>query len=107
MLLQAGFLINQNKSIEIPSQEIEFLGFKLNSLQMVISLPPRKIDNIHDLCADMLAKTSIQIRVLAKFIGILVSSLPGVKYGELYYRFLERDRNFALRVSKGNYDDPM
>ena len=105
MLLQAGFLINQNKSIEIPSQEIEFLGFKLNSLQMVISLPPRKIDNIHGLCADFLAKNSIQIRVLAKFIGILVSSLPGVKYGELYYRFLERDRNFALRVSKGNYDD--
>ena len=33
-----------------------------------------------------------------------MSSLPGARYGELFYRFLERDKNVALRISKGNYE---
>lgn len=104
ILIQAGFLINQKKSIETPSKEIEFLGFELNSARMTISLPNRKIENLQIMCSDILSKTNIKIRVLAKFIGILVSSLPGVKYGALYYRFLERDKNLALRNSKGNFE---
>ena len=104
ILSQAGFLLNQKKSVENPSHEIEFLGFNLNSVKMTISLPNRKIENIQKFCSDILLKPIVQIRFLAKFIGTLVSSLPGVKYGELYYRFLEKNKNIALKISKGNYE---
>ena len=49
----------------------------------------------------------ITIRQVAKIIGSLVSSLPGVQYGALYYRYLEMDKISALKIAKGNFDAPM
>ena len=45
---------------------------------------------------------SLKIRNIARLIGHLVSSLPAVKYGTLYCRYLEMDKINALRCSKGN-----
>ena len=36
--------------------------------------------------------------------GLLVSSLPGVQFGELHYRHLEQNKILALQINKGNYD---
>ena len=104
LFVKAGFIINEKKSVQITSQKIDFLGFCLDSKQMTISLPLKKVENIKNLCSEILKENRIKIRSLAKFIGILVSSLPGVNYGELYYRFLEKNKNLALRESFGNYD---
>ena len=49
----------------------------------------------------------ISMRQVAKIIGSLVSSLPGVQYGALYYRYFEMDKISALKISKGNFDAPM
>ena len=40
---------------------------------------------------------------LAQAVGILVSSLPGVQFGSLYYRQLEIEKNLALNASSGNF----
>ena len=40
-------------------------------------------------------------------IGLLVSSLPAVQYGPLYYSSLEIDKNTALRQNNGNYEATM
>ena len=37
------------------------------------------------------------IREVALLIGTLVSTFPGVQFGPLHYRTLERDKNLALR----------
>ena len=37
-------------------------------------------------------------------IGKLVASFPGVMYGPLYYRQLEKEKILALKFSKGNLD---
>ena len=34
----------------------------------------------------------------------MVSSLPGVQFGELHYRHLERNKISALTINKGDYD---
>ena len=36
--------------------------------------------------------------------GLLVSSLPGVQFGELHYRHLEQNNILALQTNKGDYD---
>ena len=41
-----GFIINKEKSVLTPSNEIEFLGFNINTLTMKISLPTRKLERI-------------------------------------------------------------
>ena len=48
---------------------------------------------------------SVKIRDVAKVICHLISSLPGFKYGALYYRNLEMDKVAALKLAKGNFKD--
>ena len=40
---------------------------------------------------------------VAQVIWLLVSSLPAVQYGTLFYRSIEIDKNMALQQHKGNY----
>ena len=104
LLTAAGFKINQKKSVPVPSQQVSFLGFCLDSVSMQISLPQEKIDTVLALCTELLQGNSFKIRFLAKFIGVLVSCLPAVKNAELYYRFLELNKLVALRTWKGDFD---
>ena len=41
------------------------------------------------------------IRYVAKVIGLMTSSLPGVKHGAAHYKYLEQDKTNALKISKG------
>lgn len=46
----------------------------------------------------------VEIRLLAKLIGCLVTSLPAVMHGALYRKHLETDKISALKSYKGNFD---
>ncbi|XP_068739614.1 uncharacterized protein [Montipora capricornis] len=102
-----GFVIHPEKSVLIPIQELEFLGFLLNSISMTIRLPPSKAAHVKSACENLLSETKVTIRELAHVIGLLVSSLPGVQFGRLHYRQLEKDKSRALQLCKGNYDGPV
>jgi hypothetical protein len=99
-----GFIIHPEKSIFEPKQEIEFLGFLLNSISMTIRLPTAKAGYVKTACLHLLGKSNNTLRELAHVIGLLVSSLPGVQFGELHYRKLEINKTAALQSNKGNYD---
>ena len=105
--LNLGFVIHPSKSVLIPTQELEFLGFLLNSNSMTIRLPPRKATTVRQACENLLTQSNPTIREVAQVIGLLVSSLPGVQFGELHYRHLERNKILALQANKGDYDAPM
>ena len=47
MFLKLGFVIHPTKSVLIPTQELEFPGFLLNSVSMTIRLPLGKATNPH------------------------------------------------------------
>ena len=51
-LLQAGFLVNEDKSNFKPIQKVEWLGLMWNSLDYSLSIPVRRV---HD-CLDTLSK---------------------------------------------------
>ena len=102
-----GFVIHPVKSVFIPTQEIEFLGFLLNSILMTIRLPPTKAAHVRRTCQTLLLKTEMTIRETAQVIGLIVSSLTAVQFGELYYRNLEKNKVLALQARKGNYDAPL
>lgn len=107
LLQHLGFVIHPEKSVLFPTQEICFLGFILNSITMTVRLTDTKIVHISDMCKQLLYCTNPVIRFVCEVIGLLVSALPGVMYGKLYYRSLEFDRNQALTFSRGNYDKNM
>ena len=62
-------------------------------------------DLLSDFYLYSLSKTSI--RIVAKVIGILVSTFSAVEFGKLHYREFERANCLVLKQNKGNYEAKM
>ena len=106
LLQSLGFTIHPKKSIMTPTQHIEFLGFKLDSLNMTISVTEEK-GKIKEVCEKLLTNRVHAIRFLAGVVGTLVAALPGITWRPLHYRALERCKDHAFHLSKGVFDTPV
>ena len=106
LFLQLGFHIHPEKSVLIPSQSLTFLGFYLNPVSMTVTLTQEKRDQLEPLCTEPVNGEVWSIRFVAKVIGKVVSALPGVEFGRLHHRYLERDKIYALSAKQGYYDAP-
>ena len=106
-LREAGFVLHPTKSVFEPQQQLQYIGFILDSVAMTVRITPEKADNIRLLCQQLLNKKLPTIRQVAKVVGKLVAALPGVKYGQLYYRCIDIDKIRALALHKGNYEGTM
>ena len=103
LLESLGFKVNVEKSLYTPSQEIQHLGFILNTVTQTVSLPSDKINRIKEACQNLLNSPQTTIRGIAKTIGLLVSSFMAVKHGQLHYRHLEIFKTDSLHRLK-HYD---
>ena len=99
-----GLTTHTEKSIVIPTQCIEFVGFLLDSRDMTVRLAPRKVQDIKILAISILNTKNITIREFAKIIGKMVAAEPGVKYAALHYKSMELERDQALKKSYGDFD---
>ena len=91
LLQDLGFNVNDKKSVIIPTQKLEFLGFILDSLLMTITLTAsRKVDLLNS-CSKLLQTSSRKIQVVSTVIGMIIAALPGVKHGALHYCTLETE----------------
>ena len=69
-----------------------------------MALSQQKKLKLKSLCLQALSGQVFTIRFIAQVIGKIVSSLPGVDFGKLHYRNLEREKVKALTHNQGNYD---
>ena len=97
LLYYLGFLIHPVKSVLVPTQRLIFLGFILDSLLMRIYMTPDKVAKVIDLCSNLLRTRSPTIRTVSQVLGYIISTFPGVMFGPLYFRHLERDKSQALK----------
>ena len=102
-----GFIINTDKSVTTPTNEITFLGFVLNSTCMTISIPPDKANRVADAIIQLLALSRTRIREVAKVIGLLVSCEIAMPYGPLFRRTVENEKNVALAENRGDLESKM
>ena len=79
-LTQVGFFLNQEKSILVPSHDLTFLGFILNSLTMTVRPTPAKAGKLKQKCSALLTKTHVSVRNVSEVIGLMVFMFPGVEY---------------------------
>ena len=98
---QLGFVIHPDKSVLIPTQRLTFLGFVLDSQSMTVALTGEQAVKVKAACQQLLQEKAITIREVAKVLGLLTSSLPGVLYGPLHYRSIEMDKTQALKIQSG------
>ena len=103
LLQKVGFHINEKKSVLVPTQQIEYLGFSLDSANLTVTLPREKRNSVVEACTELLQSPKRPIRVVARTIGVLVATFPAVPFGPLHYRCSEKEKTQALKESKGNY----
>ena len=82
----AGFMVHPEKSRLFPSKEVIYLGFVIHSAYMTIRLTPSKALKLKQYCQMLLKKNNVTLRQLATAVRLMVSSLPAVSYGQIYYR---------------------
>ncbi|KAK6175741.1 hypothetical protein SNE40_014134 [Patella caerulea] len=102
-----GFYINYEKSALIPSKQIMFLGFIINSEKMTIQIPDEKSINIKKYGCEILKRMSPSIRDVATLIGLYNSSVPATIYGSLHFKYLEICKIKYLRFKQWNFDESM
>ena len=59
---------------------------------MEITLTDTKRETLKACCSELLHENNQTIRYVARVIGLMASSLPGVKYGAAHYKYLEQDK---------------
>ena len=108
LLQDLGFFVNEEKSVCEPTQILDHLGFTLNSILMIVEVAGEKCEKIRAMGHNLLgSRHKLTIRLVAKFIGSVVSCFPGMEYGPLHYRYMERDKKLALKMYMGNYEGHM
>ena len=89
LLQNLGFVINWKKSVLDPSHCMEYLGFVINSMEMNLSLPKEKMNQLIQSCRDLIREKTASVRTLAKIIGKPTSSMQAVLPAPLHYRHLQ------------------
>ena len=91
-----GLIVNQKKSILIPTRELEFLGFHLCSLTMRLSIPSEKLRKIQQDVKHTLGKESVSVREIARFMGKTTATVRAIPLAPLHYRALQLLMNSVL-----------
>ena len=102
-----GLLTHDDKSVMTPTQIIQHLGSVLHSIDMTVSISVEKHNQLCDVATTILQQNMPSIQSVAQLIGMMVACFPGVEYGPLFYRQVDRDKTTALKANLGDFDKKM
>ena len=104
LLLGETFEICSN-NIRATVAPLQKLGFViLDSVKMTITLTEERKQSIYTICQSILSNYQATIRELAQTIGVIVSPIRAVSYGQMYYKELENCKVQSLARSGGNFN---
>ena len=104
LLEDLDFIVNIEKFVTTPSQQIEFLRLQVDTITMCLSLLGHKIKAIRGELSQLLRPGSLSARRLAQFIGKLNAASQAVFPAPIFYRHLQRDLQSALLRGNQNYE---
>ena len=104
LFTKLGFQVYPDKSNLFPSQEINFLGFILNSKNVTVTLRDEKQTIIVEYIKVLENKKDLKVRDLAKFLGMYEAALPAVQFGRLHIWNLLKIKNNALKIIEVDYE---
>jgi len=92
-----GFRVNWKKSDLVPSQQVTFLGFNIDTVKMTLALPTSKVANIRASAASILEAGSLSFQALQSLMGTLEAARPAVVVAPLHYRALQSRMVFLTK----------
>ncbi len=102
-----GFTINLEKSVLIPTQSIEHLGFIINSKTMRVTMTEHKSQKILDKISQCIQPQTLSIREVASLLGQLNATKPANPWAYLFTKNMEIDKNWALKTNKYDFEATM
>lgn len=103
-LTNLGFLINWPKSCLTPSTSVEFLGFEVDTAEMMLRLPQDKVRAYSHAAKTMLRKGMATAREMASLTGKLGSTAAAVEACRMHLFALETWKIKALRRSGDEWE---
>ena len=102
-----GVTVNPHNMVLEPTQDIEFLGAILNSVDMTATLTPMRKKHIKAQGLLPLNKDVVSLFWTPFFIGMAVPFDPTVVLAPLRHKYLEIICNRGLACYHGNYSSPV
>ena len=103
LLERLGSIVNFEKSSLEPAQEIEYLGFCLNSADMTITAPKKKLANLTKAIRQLINKwDNCTARMIASVLGKINSMADALFPTRVHTMGLEGDKLRAVRA--GGWD---
>ena len=96
LMTSVGFVMNNEKSIAGPTQEIEFLGFVINSRSMTLAVTKEKLKSLTSQFKNLLQSQRTKLHHLAQVTGTMTSLNQAVLPAPLHCRGLQELRNGSL-----------
>ena len=106
LLENLRFIINYPKSLLIPTQELNFLGFVVNSANMEIRMPGGKIRQIRLETKKLLGTKYPSALTLSRLLGKLSHAAQAIPPAPLFYRNLQLCLQNALEAGSQDYSSP-
>ena len=103
LLDHPGFIISWKKSSEHPSQKVEFLGFIVHTVNLLVTLPQVKVDKVISICTDLLERKGCTLRTLASLISKLQNASTAILPALLHFRMMQMANIRALAREQQNY----
>jgi hypothetical protein len=107
LLQSLGFVINKEKSLLIPTQQIEFLGYVLSSTSMQVRISHQKCATIVQKCKDVLHRSTLSIREVASIVGLLKSVIHAIMPSAMFCRHLQLCQIAALKKAELGFEGTM
>lgn len=111
ILEKAGFFVHAEKSVLTPTQDIKFLGFRIDTVSMTLRLPSEKIAKVRKTARHMRRllddQTPVTVKKVASFVGFAISCTPANEFGLAHFRSFERTIEWHLQRNGRQYDQYM
>ena len=102
LLENLGFVVNHPKSQVTPTQEIDFLGFTINTRSQELRLPGDKIKKVQAEARKLLKAPQVSALDLSRFLGKLNAATRAILPAPLFYRELQGYLNRTLAKLLGH-----
>ena len=107
LFVKLGFVINLKKSVLVPSQILEYVGYIPNTIQLTVTLPQGKIERFQDFANFILSRSHSKICEVARLLGLMTSYTTAMRFGKLFTQHLGIQKIDALKEADDSYNGMM
>lgn len=104
LLISLGLKIYSDKGVFKPVRELTFLGYVINSVEMMVRPTEEKVEKMIRAIPELNTKARARIREIVGITGLMVDYVKGVEYGKRHYQHLEINKIKGLAWNKVDFE---